>query len=121
VGLQNAYAGRTMIYKFKSKAAGDLIMLQPNGESILKIIVKSEAEQLKKGILLPEDMAQAIAALQEAVAVEEKARVEVVQQAHDKGQAPPPGPAVSLRQRSLPFIQMAQRCLDAKKEIVWGV
>jgi hypothetical protein len=110
-----------MIYKFKSKVTGDLIMLQPNGESILKIIGKGEPEQLKQGILLPQDMAQAIAALQEAVALEERARTEVVQAAHDKGQAPPPAPAVSLRQRSLPFIQMVQRCSDAKKEIVWGV
>ena len=110
-----------MIYKFKSNATGDLIMLQPNGESILKIIGKGEASQLKQGILLPEDMAPAITALQAAVAREEKARAEVVQAAHDKGQAPPPAQAVSLRQRSLPFIQMAQRCLDAKKEIVWGV
>ena len=110
-----------MIYKFKSKATGDLIMLQPNGESILKIIGKGEPSQLKQGILLPEDMASAIAALHAAVALEERARAEVVQAAHDKGQAPPPAPAVSLRQRSLPFIQMAQRCLGAKKEIVWGV
>ena len=110
-----------MIYKFKSKVTGDLIMLQPNGESILKIIGKDDAVQLKQGILLPEDMPQAIAALHAAVALEEKARAEVVQASHDKGQAPPPAPAVSLRQRSLPFIQMTQRCLDAKKEIVWGV
>ena len=110
-----------MIYKFKSKATGDLIMLQPNGESILKIIGKGEPAQLKQGILLPEDMAPAIAALQAAVALEEKARAEVVQIAHDKGQAPPPAPAVSLRQRSLPFIQMLQRCQAANKEVVWGV
>jgi len=110
-----------MIYKFKSKATGDLIMLQLNGESILKIIGKSEPSQLKQGILLAQDMAPAIAALHAAVALEERTRAEVVQAAHDKGQAAPPAPAVSLRQRSLPFIQMAQRCLDAKKEIVWGV
>lgn len=110
-----------MIYKFKSKATGDLIMLQPNGESILKIIGKGEPAQLKQGILLPEDMAPAITALQAAVALEEKARAEVVQIAHDKGQAPPPAPAVSLRQRSLPFIQMLQRCQAANKEVVWGV
>ena len=119
--MQNAYAGRTMIYKFKSKATSDLIMLQPNGESILKIIGKGEASQLKQGILLPEDMAPAIAALHEAVALEEQARAEAVQAALEQGQTPPPAPAVSLRQRSLPFIQMAQRCLDTKKEIVWGV
>ncbi|MDH4480571.1 MAG: DUF1840 domain-containing protein [Rhodoferax sp.] len=110
-----------MIYKFKSKVTGDLIMLQPNGESILKIIGKGEPAQLKQGILLPEDMAQAISDLQQAVALEEERRAEQVQMAQDKGEAPPPAPLVSLRQRSLPFIQMARRCLDAKKEIVWGV
>ncbi len=110
-----------MIYKFKSKAAGDLIMLQPNGASILKIIGKGDASQLQQGILQPEEMAPAIAALQAAVALEESARAEQVALAREQGQVPPPAPAVGLRQRSLPFIQMAQRCLDAKKEIVWGV
>ena len=110
-----------MIYKFKSKATGNLIMLQPNGESILKIIGKGEASQLKKGILLPEEMAAAIAALHQAVALEEERRAELINEAQDKCEAPPPAPAVSLRQRSLPFIQMIQRSLDAKKEILWGV
>jgi hypothetical protein len=110
-----------MIYKFKSKATGDLIMLQPNGETLLKIIGKGEASDLKQGILLPQDMAQAIADLQEAVRQEEQAHARQVQLAHDQGEVPPPAPAVGLRQRSQPFIQMAQRCLDAKKEIVWGV
>lgn len=110
-----------MIYKFKSKATGDLIMLQPNGESILKIIGKGEPTQLERGILLVEDMAGAIGALQEAVAMEEKARADIVQKAQDQGQAPPSAPAISLRQRSLPFIQMVERCRAAQKEIVWGV
>ena len=29
-----------MLYKFKSKAAGDLIMLEPNGRRVLEIIGK---------------------------------------------------------------------------------
>lgn len=118
---EGAYAGAIMIYKFKSKATGDLIMLQPHGQTILKIIGKDDAEQLQRGILLPEDMPQAIHALQQAVADEEQARAELVKQAIDQGQTPPSAPAVGLRQRSLPFIQMAQRCLAEKKEIVWGV
>jgi len=81
-----------MIYKFKSKATGDLIMLQPNGETILKIIGKGDALDLKQGILLAENMAQAIADLQEAVRLEEHARAQQVQKAHDQGQAPPPAP-----------------------------
>ena len=118
---EGAYAGDTMIYKFKSKATGDLIMLQPHGQTILKIIGKSDAEQLRRGILLPEDMPRAILTLQQAVSDEEHARSELVQQAMAQGQTPPPAQTVSLRQRSLPFIQMAQRCMAEKKEIVWGV
>jgi len=118
---QGAYAGSTMIYKFKSKATGDLIMLQAHGQALLNIIGKSDAEQLQRGILLPGDMPQALLALQQAVRDEEQARREQVQQAMDQGQTPPPAPALGLRQRSLPFIQMVQRCMAENKEIVWGV
>lgn len=110
-----------MIYKFKSKATGDLIMLQPNGESILRIIGKGDAAQLKQGILLPQDMSRAITALQLAVQQEEQARAEEIQITPSQGQKPAPSPAIGLRQRSLPFIQMLERCLAEKKEVVWGV
>ena len=46
-----------MLYKFKSKVTGDVIMLQPNGQRVLEIIGKhSAAEPSTKGILLPEQM-----------------------------------------------------------------
>ncbi len=110
-----------MIYKFKSKATGDLVMLQPNGESILRIIGKGDATQLKQGILLPQDIPRAITALQLAVQEEEQARADEIQIAQSQGQKPAPAPAIGLRQRSLPFIQMLERCLAEKKEVVWGV
>jgi hypothetical protein len=77
--------------------------------------------ELLLGVISFYDMAQAIAALQAAVALEEAQRAQAVQKALEQGHAPAPAPAVSLRQRSLPFIQMAQRCQAAQKEIVWGV
>jgi hypothetical protein len=110
-----------MIYKFKSKVTGDLIMLQPHGEQILKIIGKSDASQLKQGILLPIDMERAIAALQQAVVQEEKILAEQAQVALGQGHKPPSRSAIGLRQRSLPFIDMLQRCKAEKKEVVWGV
>ena len=119
--MEPIYAVRTMIYKFKSKATSDLIMLQANGEAILKLIKRSDASQLKQGILLPEDMPQAVAALQAAVELEEQLRAQQVRLAHEEGRLPPAAPVVSLRQRSAPFIQMLQRCLAANEEIVWGV
>ena len=50
-----------MLYKFKSKAAGDLIMLEPTGRRILKIIGKDPAPT---GIVQPPEMAAAAMASQ---------------------------------------------------------
>ena len=55
------------MYKFKSRTASDLIMLEPNGRQILKIIGKDDAASADKGILLPAEMPQAILALEAAV------------------------------------------------------
>jgi cyclopropane-fatty-acyl-phospholipid synthase len=111
-----------MLYKFKSKAAGDLIMLEDSGRAILTIIGKGDPQTLKQGIVQPPDMPAAIAALQQAV-VEEDARMQLkVDAVRDAGRSlASGGPAISLRQRSLPFIRMLERCHAENKEIVWGV
>ena len=121
-GWAAGYAVRTMIYKFKSKVTGDLILLEANGQAVLKIIGKADHDTLTKGILLPEDMPAAILALENAVAFEESAHAEAVQKALATGHEAPKQPnAISLRQRCVPFIQMLQRCHQADKEVVWGV
>jgi len=107
-----------MLYKFKSKAAGDLIMLEPNGRRVLDIIGKDAGP---KGIILPEDMPGAIARLDEAIAREEAEHQAAIEEAKAKGQVPPKFDVVSLRQRAVPFIDMLKRCSQAGKEIVWGV
>jgi len=107
-----------MLYKFKSKAAGDLIMLEPNGRRVLQIIAKDPEP---KGIIEPDQMPGAIAALEAAIAEEESESNAAVEEARIKGEAPPRSDAVSLRQRAVPFIDMLRRCEKAGKEIVWGV
>jgi len=107
-----------MLYKFKSKAAGDLIMLEPNGRRVLEIIGKDAGP---KGIILPEEMPAAIQALDRAIAREEAEHKAAIEEAQAKGQVPPKFDAVSLRQRAVPFIDMLKRCSAAGKEIVWGV
>ncbi len=99
-----------MLYKFKSQAAGDLIMLEPNGRRVLEIIGKDAGP---KGIILPEQMPAAIAALEAAIAQEEADRT--------KDGSAPSSDAVSLRQRAVPFLDMLRRCEKDSKEIVWGV
>ena len=107
-----------MIYKFKSKAAGDLIFLPDNARQVLSILGKPDAAQ---GIIEPVDMAAAVQALQAAVAQAEQAHAQAVNEARARGEKPPPTPAVALRQRAQPFIAMLERCERAQQPIVWGV
>jgi hypothetical protein len=109
------------MYKFKSRAAGDLIMLEPNGRQILTILGRTDAESQAKGILLPEHMPEAIDLIEAAIQADEEHRARVIQEALDEGAPPPRFEGVSLRQRAVPFIEMIRRCHKAEKEIVWGV
>jgi hypothetical protein len=108
-----------MLYKFKSRAAPDLIMLEPHGRRLLQIIGKPTDS--RSGILLPHEMAAAIAALQAAIAQEEAERPATPAEATENGEDRPEPQGVTLRQRAAPFIEMLRRCQAADREIVWGV
>lgn len=101
-----------MIYKFKSKAAGDVIMLAPTGDRVLGLIGKQPAAQ---GIIEPAAMPAAIAALDAAIAADDAAR----KQAADDGEKPG-GEAISLRQRAWPLVEMMKRSQPADAPITWG-
>ncbi len=107
-----------MLYKFKSKATGDLIMLEPNGRRILEIIGK---EAGPTGIIQPGQMTAAIAAIEAAVAREEADPQALAEQARAGGQVPPRADGVTLRQRAVPFLDMLRRAGQAGEDIVWGV
>jgi hypothetical protein len=101
-----------MIYKFKSKAAGDLIMLGPQGDQMLRLLGREPAGQ---GIVEPVAMAAAIAALEAAVAADEAARREAGADGDDTKQG------ISLRRRLWPMVEMLRRCRAEGHAIVWGV
>ena len=104
-----------MIYKFKSKAAGDVIMLGPNGDQALRIIGKPPAAT---GIIEVAAMPAAMAALEQAIAAEDAARNEP-QDGDAKSQ--PSNDRVSLRQRAWPLVEMMKRSHREGADIVWGV
>ena len=103
-----------MIYKFKSKAAGDVIMLGPNGDQMLRLIGHEPAT---KGIVDVEQLPAAIAALRAAVHDDEAQAEAEAQQAEETGGRP----AVTLRQRLWPVIDMLKRAQAEREPIVWGV
>jgi len=102
-----------MLYKFKSKNMGDVIMLELNGRQVLEIIGKSPGP---RGIILPEQMPSAIEALETAITLEEETRKQEKEK-NDDGL--PEG--VTLRQRAKPFIDMLRWNTKAGQEVVWGV
>jgi len=108
-----------MLYKFKSQVTSDVIMLEPNGRQILQIWGKFEEGAPAKGILLPEDMPAAKAALEAAIALEEAQRAQAALEAQAHGEDTHIA-GISLRQRAMPLLDMLQRSLKAQKEIVWG-
>jgi hypothetical protein len=100
-----------MIYKFKSKATGDLIMLGPNGDELLRLIGREPAP---KGIIEPDAMPAAMARIEAAVAAEGErgADADADEDRRDR---------VRLRQRVWPMVEMMKRALAAREPIVWGV
>jgi len=111
-----------MLYKFKSKVTGDVIMLQPSGQHVLEIIGKyTTAEPSVKGIMLPEQMPDALAKLAAAITHEEAARREAIAQAQAENLPPPRFEAIGLRQRARPLMDMMRACQKAEEAITWGV
>ncbi len=106
-----------MLYKFRSQATADVLMLQANGEQMLEIVGKAPGPQ---GILTVEQMPAAIAALEAAVATHE-AHARQPAADRDEGEEAPEGDGVMLRQRAAPFIDMLRRSLAAGEAVVWGV
>lgn len=107
-----------MIYKFRSKAAGDVIMMGPNGDEVLRIIGKAPGP---KGIIEPASMPGAITALERAVAADDERRKQAEQEAAAEGRKLAHGDSVSLRQRAWPLVEMMKRARAEDEEIVWGV
>jgi len=107
-----------MIYKFRSKAAGDVIMLGPNGDQVLRIVGRDPAP---KGIFEVAHMPALIAALEAAVVADDARR-------EQRGAEAGPGDAadagkgdgIALRQRAWPLVEMLRRCLAAREVITWG-
>src|SRR5215207_6839317 len=107
-----------MIYKFKSKAAGDVIMMGPTGDALLRAIGREPAA---KGIIEPADMTGAIAGIELAIAEDEAARAEAEAQAKADGRTLKPAEGVGPRQRMWPMVEMLRRAQSANEPIVWGV
>jgi hypothetical protein len=106
------------IFRFKSRETGDLVMLKPHGERILQALGKDPSGP---GIIQPAEMGAAAQALRAAAEAEEAEQKRLKDEALARGELVPEFDPVTLRHRIVPFIEMMQRCEQARVEIVWGV
>jgi hypothetical protein len=110
-----------MIYRFKSKATGDLVMMGPVGDRILRLLGREPASQ---GIIEAAALPAAIATLEQAVAGDDAARGADTQADADHGAGDGNvggADKVSLRQRAWPLLEMMRRSQREGHDIVWGV
>ena len=127
-----------MIYEFKSRATGTVVMTGLIGKQVLQIIGKSPDP---RGIITVEQIPAAIAALKEAVGEERIRQAERAAHAGDGGAAygarrpdddhdaardrspedDPEHAYVSLAQRVFPLIEMMEAAHKAGKDVTWGL
>ena len=109
-----------MIYEFKCKVAGTVVMTQPAAERLLKIIGKPPAPA---GVFEPEHLPGAISALQAAVEREQAgaATSEPDNADNDEDSASDASKRVSLKQRAWPLLDLMKTALAADQRITWGV
>lgn len=116
-----------MLYRFKSRATGDILLLGPQGDALLRVLGREPAPQ---GILTPAQMPAALAAIDAAIAADEQARA--ARQARDAGDAAAPAAGreddtaaptdpLPLRRRLWPVVEMIRRAQAEDEPVVWGV
>jgi hypothetical protein len=110
--------GLPMLYKFKSKTTGDLIMLEPHGRWVLEIIGKTPAAQ---GIVQVAQMPAAIAKLEAAMAQEQAEHEQATDADTDDSGHADQDTSLSLRRRAAPFVDLLKRCSQDGSDLVWGV
>lgn len=106
-----------MLYRFKSQAAAELIMLHNDGEEMLRLLGKDITPQ---GVITVAQMPNAIHALKQAMqsmeAPEASSQPETEIRPLDDTED-----TVSLTQRLRPMVTLLQASVAAGKDVVWGV
>ncbi|KQV53521.1 hypothetical protein ASC95_12395 [Pelomonas sp. Root1217] len=107
-----------MLYRFKSKAGADVIMMADSADAVLRLMGREPAQQ---GILELAALPGLIQALEAGVAADEAQFQRSVDEAKAAGEAVPRRQGVSLRQRAWPLHELMQRSVKEKADVVWGV
>ena len=107
-----------MLYRFKSKAGADVVMLSDSGADVLRLLGREPAPQ---GILEAAALPGLIQTLEAGVAADDAQFQRAVDAAKAAGEPAPRRQGVSLRQRAWPLHELMQRSQREGVDVVWGV
>ena len=110
-----------MIVIFKSDAAGDVIMFGDVAHRLMKIMGK---EVTAKGIVTVEQLPEAIAKIEAAIAADKAQHANVAEEDRPLSEVGGRGekrPFVTLTQRAVPLLELLRWSLKKKKPMTWGV
>ncbi|MFG6442904.1 DUF1840 domain-containing protein [Roseateles sp. LKC17W] len=107
-----------MLYCFKSKAGGDVVMLAESGDAMLRLMGRESAP---RGILQSADLPALLQALQAGVDADDAEFQRRVDAAKEAGEPEPRRQGVTLRQRAWPLHELMTRSHRHGADVVWGV
>jgi len=102
-----------MLYKFKSRATADVIMLESNGRQVLEIVGKTPGAS---GIITVQQIPAAVA---DDDARRKASHEDESQDGEQDSAAAGARDAVSLRQRAAPMIDMLRRSAAENSDVTW--
>lgn len=106
------------MYRFKSQAAADVLMLETNARQLLDAAGKQAGPT---GIFTVEQIPGVLSRLAAAIALEAESRHKGDAFAVEDHEAEAELGHVALYQRAAPLIDMLKRSLKEGKDVVWGV
>ncbi|CAN7701061.1 DUF1840 domain-containing protein [Caballeronia sp. LjRoot29] len=106
-----------MLVTFKSRAAPDVQMLTDLASFLVGIIGKRLNAH---GVIASDEVPGAIAALEEAISVQQKIAAEH-ETAHYSGRDSYDNNVGSLSQRAFPFLDMLREAQKHHADIIWGL
>lgn len=107
-----------MIFTFRSKATGELIMLGEHAKPLLKAAGKTdETLQQSRGVFTPEQLASAVAGIERAIHGEQAPSFNE----DDPVQAAQARQYVSLKQRAQPLLDMLKKADARQVDVMWEI
>lgn len=105
-----------IMFRFKSKAAADVIYLPDAGRQVLAALGR---EATPEGIIELADQPAAREALLAAVEADEAAFAALVAEAEAQGETPPRRQGITLKQRVWPLVDMLRLSEAERADVIW--